>query len=178
MQSLPIIGKGLAASLKYEIDRATQFLKEDLRLLGTTNPMWMYMHACQLHLETEAQSAAQLLQKKYYPAGHSDPPSTDADFARIATELYSDDCGQLPAIDLYSLLRHICFGDDLPLSSISTKQEPLDEQYHDRMLALEFPKSMEDLPADVLAAILRWYHDPHTQSRSSSHVGHGHSITS
>lgn len=151
-ESLPIVERALSASLKYEIDRATQFLMKDFVRLGTLNPFWMYMLACRLDLKNEAESAATVLQKKYYPSGYSNPPSTDADFARVATEVYSDGFEQLPAIHLYRLLRHICFGDDLSfhatVPSSSEIQNSLDTQ---KLPMAPFDANiMEDHPPDIL----------------------------
>ncbi|KAK7687826.1 hypothetical protein QCA50_009045 [Cerrena zonata] len=151
-ESLPIVERALSASLKYEIDRATQFLMKDFVRLGTLNPFWMYMVACRLDLKNEAESAATVLQKKYYPSGYGNPPSTDADFVRIATEVYSDGFEQLPAIHLYRLLRHICFGDDLSfhatVPSSSEIQDPLDNQ---ELSIVPFDVDiMGDHPPDIL----------------------------
>ena len=119
LQSLSMLEKALTAALKYDIERAIEFLKEDFVRLGSEDPAWMYMVACRLDLEQDAQTAADLLRAKYYPQRPKNLPPlsggpTDADFARIAVEVYRKGFEELPAIHLYQLLRHICF--DTPVS--------------------------------------------------------------
>ena len=151
VQSLLTTEKALATALKYDIDRAIAFLKEDFTRLGSDNPSWMYMVACRLHLEQEARVAADLLRTKYYPQNKPNSLPKDADSARIAVEVYREGYEELPAIHLYRLLRHICF--DIPISfkddrtSITKFAVSILFYAHPK---LEFPETMSSLPPDVL----------------------------
>lgn len=145
LTSVLIVENALVSSMKYEIDRAIRLLREDLARLGSSNPMQMYLLACRLNLESEAQVAADLLRKKY---GKANLLPNGARFVLVAADIHSDDLeyGQLPAIHLYRLLRHICFEGGLSLSDVP----PPELQNHIEDHSLSFSNVMEGHPTDIL----------------------------
>ncbi|KAK7681854.1 hypothetical protein QCA50_015201 [Cerrena zonata] len=157
---LALIEAVLIAALKYEIETAIQIARDDFIREGSKSPVQMYTFSCKHNFENEAQTAADLLWLRYHSGGQPNLPSipTDIDFLRIATEIYHDDCGQLPAMCLYRLLRHICFKDGAPfcdhdvstvvMAAQSNQGDlPDDESYRD--LSAELEGLMSDYPADI-----------------------------
>lgn len=148
----------LAAALKYEIEIVIDGAKRDFVTLGSNNPTEMYMFSCRQNLENEARIAADILRKRYYPQGERDddslPPPGPHDFARIALEIYSDNCPELPAVYLYRLLRHICFGDIPSFCDPEAIPDPIPGPGNLETQGYGFPPEfapfLVDYPADIL----------------------------
>ncbi|KAK7684440.1 hypothetical protein QCA50_012387 [Cerrena zonata] len=118
LTSLSLAEKVMASALKYEIDKVVDLMKEELVGLGRSSPARLYMFSCRFGLETEAQTAADILREHYREASSR----TEKDFVRIATEVYSDEYGQLPAIFFYRLLRHVqSSGEELARQSFCSR---------------------------------------------------------
>ncbi|KAK7677878.1 hypothetical protein QCA50_019190 [Cerrena zonata] len=151
LSSLFLAERTLIAALKYEIEAVIEIARDDFIREGSKSPVQMYMFSCRQNLENEAQIAANLLRNSYNLAGWGKPSPTNADFVRIGIQIYSDDFGQLPAIYLYRLLRHICFDDGGPFcvcdTSVDTNAQNDDESHWD--LSTELQAILTDYPADI-----------------------------
>ncbi|KAK7677222.1 hypothetical protein QCA50_019816 [Cerrena zonata] len=158
LTSLTLIEKVVIATQKYEIDVALDVARADLTRMGAKSPVWMYMLSCSHYLENEAKIAADLLRHKYYPQNRKAPLPGDSAFVRIALEIYDDNYGQLPAILLYRLVRHICFGEGKTFCNLSdsSSTEPQSGNSQDSdapptgSIFLGFVALLVEHPADIL----------------------------
>lgn len=149
LSSLVLAEQVLIAALKYEIETAIDIAKEDFRSLGSDSPAQVYMISCKHNFEDEARLAADLLRQQYDLANLNRPIPGDTDFVRIGLEVYSDDYGRFPAVYLYRLLRHICFGDVTSFCDASEQGGHSPGSEDPRRLPPELEDLFVDYPADI-----------------------------
>lgn len=152
LTSLSLAEKVLTVALKYEINKVIDLVKDEVVLLGKSSPVRLYMFSCRHGLEEGARIAAGLLRES------REVYQTEKSFIRIAMDIYSDEYGQLPAIFLYRLLRHVWSGDqqsfcnDSPsASNAEASLENNDNQSKGcHELPLDLAGFLSKHPADIL----------------------------
>ena len=65
LTSLSLAERVLATALKYDIDKVTELVKENLVELGRSSPVRLYMFSCEHGLEHEARTAAEILRTSH-----------------------------------------------------------------------------------------------------------------